>query len=165
MMAIISLIAAIDEASGLGLNNKLLCHLPADLQHFKKITMGKPIIMGRRTFESIGKPLPGRKNVVLSHSSSPIEGVTVVDSLQRALILNKEAPEIIIIGGAELFTQSIEISNRLYITRINHHFEADVFFPKIDEKIWSCRNKEFQQHDDKNGYDMTFYTYERKQIF
>ena len=161
-MTIISLIAAIDETGGLGSNNQLLCHLPADLQHFKTITMGKPIIMGRKTFESIGKPLPGRKNIVLSHSHSHIEGTIVYDSLLKALSTNTEVTEIFIIGGADLFTQSIEIAARLYITRIHHQFKADVYFPKIDEKLWICRNNEFRQHDDKNGYDMTFYTYERK---
>lgn len=161
-MTIISLIAAIDEAGGLGINNQLLCHLPADLQHFKKITMGKPIIMGRKTFVSIGKPLPGRTNIVLSHSSPSLEGVVVVDSLLKAINKYKEADELIIIGGAEIFNQSIEIATRLYITRIHHQFEADVFFPKIDTLVWSCQNKEFRQHDEKNSYDMTFCTFERK---
>lgn len=160
-MVSISLIAAIDEGGGLGINSQLLCYLPADLQHFKKITMGRPIIMGRKTFESIGKPLPGRTNIVLSHSTSPIDGVIIADSLSSAIQQNKDAPEIFIIGGAEIFGQSISIATRLYITRIHHHFKADVFFPKINELVWRCQNKEFRQHDDKNEYDMTFYTYER----
>lgn len=160
-MTIISLIAAIDEDGGLGINNQLLCHLPADLQHFKSTTMGKPIIMGRKTFESIGKPLPGRKNIVLTRSLSSIEGVIVVDSLLSALNQVKDTPEIFIIGGAELFTQSMQMATRLYITRIHHQFSADVFFPKIDEHLWSCRKKEFRTHDEKNEFDMTFYIYER----
>jgi dihydrofolate reductase len=160
-MARLSLIAAIDEAGGLGINNQLLCHLPADLQHFKKITMGKPIIMGRKTFASIGKPLPGRSNIVLSHFPLSIEGVVVFDSLLKAINQFKEAEEIMIIGGAEIFKQSMEMATGLYITRIHHQFLADVFFPNIDESLWSCRNREFRQHDDKNLYDMTFYTYER----
>ncbi|MCL9685165.1 dihydrofolate reductase [Legionella maioricensis] len=160
-MTIISMIAAIDEAGGLGINNQLLCYLPADLQHFKTITMGKPIIMGRKTFASIGKPLPGRTNIVLSRSSSPIEGVLVVDSLSKAINNNIKTDEIMIIGGSEIFVQAMEIATRLYITRIHHQFKADVFFPKIDESIWRCQNKEFRPCDDKNEYDMTFYTYER----
>ncbi|KTC80514.1 dihydrofolate reductase [Legionella cherrii] len=157
----ISLIAAIDEAGGLGLNNQLLCHLPADLQHFKSITMGKPIIMGRKTFASIGKPLPGRLNVVLSRSIAAIEGVLVCDSLENAMMKTQEFPEIMIIGGAELFTEAMNKATRLYITRIHHQFTADVFFPEIDSSIWHCQDKQFRQHDEKNKYDMTFYIYER----
>ncbi|AWN75512.1 dihydrofolate reductase [Legionella anisa] len=157
----ISLIAAIDETGGLGFNNQLLCHLPADLQHFKSITMGKPIIMGRKTFASIGKPLPGRLNIVLSHSVTSIEGVSVFNSLEKAINQTKEFPEIMIIGGAELFAEAMNKAARLYITRIHHQFIADVFFPEIDESIWHCHEKQFRPHDEKNEYDMTFYTYER----
>lgn len=160
-MTTISLIAAIDEAGGLGVNNQLLCHLPADLQHFKTVTMGKPIIMGRKTFESIGKPLPGRANIVLSRSSQSIAGVQVVDSLARAISLNINSSELFIIGGSEIFTQAMDLATRLHITRIHHRFEADVFFPLIDESQWHIQYKEFRRHDDKNQFDMTFYTYER----
>jgi dihydrofolate reductase len=163
MMTIISLIAAIDERGGLGINNQLLCHLPADLHHFKAITMGKPIIMGRKTFTSIGKPLPGRLNIVLSRTWSTMEGVIVLDSLEKAINHTKESQEIMIIGGAELFDEAMDIANRLYVTRIHHQFAADVFFPKIDEYIWSCDGKEFRAHDQKNKYDMTFYRYERNE--
>jgi dihydrofolate reductase len=162
-MTLISLIAAIDEAGGLGINNQLLCHLPADLQHFKSITMGKPIIMGRKTFVSIGKPLPGRLNIVLSRTWKSIEGVVVLDSLKKAINHTKEQQEIMIIGGAELFDEIIGSANRLYITRIHHQFAADVFFPKIDGYIWSCSSKEFRARDEKNNYDMTFYRYDRNE--
>lgn len=106
MMTTISLIAAIDESGGLGINNQLLCHLPADLQHFKSITMGKPIIMGRKTFDSIGKPLPGRLNIVLSRSLSFIDGVHVLDSLEKAIEYTAGHDEIMIIGGAVLFNDA-----------------------------------------------------------
>ena len=161
-MTMVSVIVAVDEANGMGLNNQLLCHLPADLQHFKTITLGKPIIMGRKTFESIGKPLPGRTNIVLSQSTHSIEGVQVVDSLTRAINTNTNIPELIIIGGSQIFAQSMDVATRIYITRIHHHFEADVFFPIIDESKWQAKNKEFRPHDDKNKFDMTFFTYERK---
>lgn len=157
----ISLIAAIDETGGLGFNNQLLCHLPADLQHFKSITMGKPIIMGRKTFVSIGRPLPGRLNIVLSRSLSTIDGVVVCDSLENAMEQTKDFSEIMIIGGAELFTAAMNKASRLYITRIHHQFTADVFFPEIDSSIWHCQDKQFRQHDEKNKFDMTFYIYER----
>ncbi len=160
-MSIISLIAAIDESGGLGINNQLLCHLPADLQHFKHITMGKTIIMGRKTYESIGKPLPGRLNIVLTRSSSSIPGVTCLDSLEKALSLTAKEHEIMIIGGAHLFSTSLSIAQRMYITRIHHQFDADVFFPEINELEWHCQNTEFRQHDEKNKFDMTFINYER----
>lgn len=161
-MTILSMIAAIDEKGGLGLNNKLLCHLPADLQHFKKITMGKPIIMGRKTFESIGKPLPGRMNIVLSHTVDHIDGTTVVDTLDKAINLVSDQEEVMIIGGEKLFNQAINIVKRMYITFIHHHFSADVFFPQINKMEWTCIEKQYRQHDDRNQYDMTFYIYERQ---
>lgn len=162
-MSTISFIAAIDESGGLGINNQLLCHLPADLQHFKVSTMGKPIIMGRKTFLSIGRPLPGRLNVVLSRSISSIEGVHVYNSLEKAIESMAEHNEIMIIGGAELFSEVIDKATCLYITHIHHQFAADVFFPKIDESIWICRSQEFRKQDDKNKYDLTFCFYERNQ--
>jgi dihydrofolate reductase len=160
-MAVISLIAALDEANGLGINNQLLTHLPADLHYFKNITMGKPIIMGRKTYESIGRPLPGRHNIILSQSLNSIAGISVVSSLNKALELAGDVPEIIIIGGAQIFAESMSHVTRLYITRIHHTFTSDVFFPKINEAIWRCVNKQFRSCDEKNPYDMTFYTYER----
>ncbi len=160
-MSRISLIAAIDTAGGLGMGNQLLCHLPADLQHFKKITMGKPIIMGRKTFDSIGKPLPGRLNIVLSQKNLNIEGVMVFNSLAKALEYTNDQEETIIIGGGQLFAEAFVLAERLYITRIHHQFTADVFFPSIDETIWQVVHHEFHSSNEKNHYDMTFYTYER----
>jgi len=163
-MTTISLIAAMDEAGGIGRNNQLLCHLPADLKHFKTITLGKPIIMGRNTFESIGKPLPGRLNIVLSRTLSIIEGILIFDSLEKALDQVQDMPEVMIIGGAELYNQTLSQANRLYITVIHHRFDADVFFPKIDPAYWVCATKEFCQKDDRNAYDMTYISYEKNKI-
>lgn len=160
-MTTISLIAALDEQNGLGFNNRLLCHLPADLQHFKVITMGKPIIMGRKTFESIGKPLPGRLNIVISGTVSAIPGVVIANSLEKAMHYTEEASEIMIIGGQQLFTEALNQANRLYITRIHHQFIADTFFPQIHKQAWHCIEKQFRRRDDKNQYDMTFYIYEK----
>lgn len=158
----ISLIAAIDEAGGLGKNNQLLCHLPADLQHFKKITLGKPIIMGRSTFESIGRPLPGRLNIVLTKNKSSIEGVTIANSLQQAMDLVRDVQEVMIIGGANLFEQTIHQADYLYLTVIHHTFEADVFFPKINITEWKQVETSFKPKDEKNLYDMTFITYKKE---
>lgn len=160
-MTQISIIAAVDEAGGLGLNNQLLCHLPADLKHFKEVTMGKPIMMGRTTYESIGKPLPGRLNIVLSKTLTCIEGVLVFDSLEEALNQVQDVPELMIIGGAKLYDQTLDMANRIYLTQIHHTFQADAFFPKMDEKLWSCQNTQFLAKDEKNLYDMTFCFYEK----
>jgi dihydrofolate reductase len=160
-MPTISLIAAVDENNGLGLNKQLLCHLPADLQHFKNLTMAKPIVMGRKTFESIGKVLPGRINIVLSRSCLAIEGAVVLDSLAKAIDDYNSVDELFIIGGADIFYQSMALASHLYLTRIHHHFEADVFFPNIDTSLWACGHQEFRPHDEKNAYDMTFFRYDK----
>lgn len=160
-MPVISLIAAIDENYGLGKDNQLLCHLPADLAHFKKITLGKPIIMGRKTFDSIGKPLPGRTNIVLSHSQNAIPGIELVHNLKQALECAVTAEEIMIIGGAQLFQETLPLASRLYLTVIHHQFDADVFFPRFDQKAWRCCQQVFKPADEKNAYAMTFTYYER----
>lgn len=161
-MPIINLIAAIDEHRGLGKNNQLLCHLPADLAHFKTITMGKPIIMGRKTFASIGRPLPGRLNIVLSRTEQAIPGVVTVGSLSQALETVADALDVMIIGGATLFEQAWPLASRLFLTVIHHTFAADVFFPSLDQDVWRCLEKTPRQADEKNPYDMTFYYYERR---
>ncbi len=159
-MAIISLIAAVDENFGLGKNNHLLCHLPADLQHFKNLTWGKPIIMGRNTYEAIGRPLPGRANIVLSRHIAAIEGVQIVNDLSKALALVADAPEVMIIGGATVYQQALPLASRIYLTLIHHQFSADVFFPQLDKATWHCKEAISRRHDEKNHYDMTFYQYE-----
>lgn len=160
-MTRISLVVAIDEQNGLGKDNHLLCHLPADLKHFKAITLGKPIIMGRKTYDSIGKPLPGRTNIVMSRSRLQREGVELVCSLSEALALAADAAEVMIIGGAKIYEQTLAFANRIYLTLIHHQFEADVFFPKLDESVWCCTESIFRPRDEKNDYDMTFYCYDR----
>ncbi|ASQ47242.1 dihydrofolate reductase [Legionella clemsonensis] len=160
-MTTISLIAAIDENYGLGKDNHLLCHLPADLKHFKALTMGKPIIMGKKTFTSIGKPLPGRLNIVLSKQIKKINGVEVAESLEKALALVTEVPEVMIIGGATVYQQALAKASTMYLTKIHHQFEADVFFPKFDETNWQVKEAVFFPKDEKNKFNMTFYRYER----
>ncbi|MFA5960587.1 MAG: dihydrofolate reductase [Tatlockia sp.] len=160
-MTLIRLVAAIDEQYGLGKDNALLCHLPADLQHFKNITLGKPIIMGRKTYESIGRALPGRLNIVLSTQQMEIEGVEVVDSLEKAFALLSEVKEAAVIGGAALFKQAMPYASRMDLTVIHHTFAADVFFPSFNAADWHCTEKCFRLKDEKNSYDLTFYHYER----
>lgn len=158
----ISVIAAVDENGGMGKNNRLLCHLPADLNHFKQLTLGKPIIMGRKTFDSIGRALPGRQNIVLSKQKPLIHGVTVVESIQEALHLAEGALEVMVIGGADVFEQALPLTQRVYLTMIHHSFDADVFFPKLDPSTWELVLHTDKGRDEKNPYDMTFYQYERR---
>ena len=160
-MTVISLIAALDEKGGIGFNNQLLTHLPADLKYFKTATMGKPIIMGRRTYESIGKPLPGRQNIIISQTMTELSGVLVFSDLNLAIEHTKNEPEIMIIGGAQLFAIASALANRMYLTKIHHEFRADVFFPTIDLTSWICIEQKEHVKDEKNPYDLTFYIYER----
>lgn len=162
-MKIISLVVAMDESRGIGKNNQLLCHLPADLKYFKQLTLGKPIIMGRKTYDSIGKPLPGRANIVISHQQLNIDGVKCVHSLEDALAFVQNEPEVMIIGGGQIFKQAIPYANRIYLTIIHHEFNADIFFPEFDEHIWACHSKSFRPSDEKNAFDVTNYCLIRKE--
>ncbi len=155
----ISLIVALDENNGIGLNNGLPWHLPADLAHFKATTLGKPIIMGRKTFESIGRPLPGRLNIVLSQKQFKAPGVTVVSSLDEALDVAHDAPEVMVIGGTAIFKAALPYAHRLYLTRVHHVCEADVFFPELKLSEWHLLHEELREADEKNAYDMSFCTY------
>lgn len=159
-MTVVSLVAAVDLNLGLGNHKQLLCHLPADLKYFKELTWGKPIIMGRKTFESIGRALPGRRNIILSHQSHHDPRVEYVDSLSKALHLVADAPEAMVIGGAQVFGEAMPLAQYIYLTQIQHAFEADVFFPKMDDK-WQCTAKTYRPADEKNPYDIYFCQYEK----
>lgn len=161
-MTVISLIAAIDENNGLGKDNQLLCHLPADLKYFKATTLGKPIIMGRKTFESIGKPLPGRKNIVMSRQPFKVEGVEWAKNLEDALTKAGNVPEIMIIGGANIFSQALPLANRLYLTKIHHQFNSDAHFPSVDMQKWQCISSQHHAEDSENKYALTFFCYEKQ---
>ena len=130
----ISLIVAHDKNRVIGLNNELPWHLPGDLKYFKEMTMHKPIIMGRKTFESIGKPLPGRRNIVVTRNpgyrANDIETAT---SLEEAIRIAGDVEEIMIIGGEQIFKESMAIADRLYITEIDHEFQGDTYFPEYNE--------------------------------
>lgn len=154
-MQIISMVAAIDEQDGLGYQNRLLCHLPADLKHFKQVTIGKPIIMGRRTFESIGRPLPNRHNIVLSRSDIHIPGVSICKTIDEVLQITQNDSEIMVIGGAEIFKLFLPMTKQLYITRIHHTFEADVFFPTLQGDDWILISSQYHPADQNNAYDFT----------
>lgn len=152
-----SLIWAMDENQLIGKNNALPWHLPADMQWFRQQTMGKPILMGRKTFESIGKPLPGRENIVLTRQAGlTIKGCHVVNTLTEAQTILPDAAEIMVIGGAEIYAQALPIAKRLYYTQIHHAFEGDAWFPELDLQQWHMIHEEMHTADDRNKYDHTF---------
>jgi len=160
----ISLIAAIGKNNELGKGNTLLWSMPADMKYFREKTAGHPVIMGRKTFESIGKALPKRRNVVITRDKTYLrDSVDVVHSLEAALKLfpNKKE-EIFIIGGAEIYQQSMKIADRLYITHVNaEDKKADAFFPEIIPIVWNEISHEEHKKDDNNPFSYTFSIYER----
>ena len=158
----ISIIVAAAENNAIGKNNQLLCYLPADLKHFKSVTMGKPIIMGRKTYQSIGKPLPGRMNIVLSHEKLEIDGVHVASSLEQAFELTLHEPEVMVIGGASVYKQAIDSAHQVYLTKIHFQFDADTHFPRFDSSEWICQEVSKKERDEQNKFDMTFCKYIRK---
>jgi len=160
---VLSLLVAADEGNVIGKNNQLPWHLPNDLKYFKNLTWGLPIVMGRKTFESIGKPLPGRTNIVITRNKEyTAEGIEVVHTIDEALQVaqQKGAREIFVIGGAEIFNSVFNQANRIYLTRIHHQFEGDVFFPSLNES-WQLVKSHAQQADEKNAYAHTFQVWER----
>lgn len=142
----VSAIAAMSKNFAIGKNNQLLWHIPDDFRHFKETTMGKPIIMGRKTYESLGKPLPGRTNIVISSKPEQIKGdVTIVASIDGAIAKAKQVAaeagvdEIFIIGGGQIYEAALPQTQRIYLTVINQHYEGDTFFPRIDPAQWEER--------------------------
>lgn len=160
----ITIVVAMGLNNEIGANNQLLWHLPKDLKHFKDLTTEHPIIMGRKTYESIGKALPNRTNIVISRKKDWFEeGILIVGSLKEALKFAKKMDEeIFIIGGGNIYEQTIELADKLEVTHVKAELEADVFFPKIDQKIWTKTEEVAHEKDEKNQYDFTFQTYERK---
>lgn len=158
----ISLIFAMGRNREFGLNNRLPWHLPADLQYFKKTTMGHPVLMGRKTFESIGKPLPGRTNLVLTRDKAfRADGVQVIHSLEDVIGVWGEDKELFVIGGIEVFKAALPYADRMYMTWIDGDFEADTFFPAVREEDWRLLSSEPGVVDEKNHYPHEFRIYER----
>ena len=158
----ISLIAAMGHDRVIGANNKMLWHLPADFKHFKAITMAKPIVMGRKTFESIAKALPGRLNIIITRNPDyQAADCVVVDSLASALRHVANVPEVMIIGGAEIYTQALVLADTLYLTFVDAKFEGDTFFPAWDPQQWQEIDRVAHQLDEKNPYAYTFVTMQR----
>ncbi|MGI4020492.1 MAG: dihydrofolate reductase [Janthinobacterium lividum] len=159
---IISLVVAVSANQVIGKNNQLIWHLPADLKHFKQLTTGHTVFMGRKTYDSIGKPLPNRRNIVISRSVNQLEGCEIAPSLEAALKLSSEEKKIFIIGGAEIYRQSLLLANRIYLTRIHQDFDGDTFFPEIDLKIWQETERENFLPDEKNKLSYSFITLNKR---
>ncbi|MCM3387021.1 type 3 dihydrofolate reductase [Ureibacillus chungkukjangi] len=156
----ISLIVAHDKNRVIGYENKMPWHLPGELQYFKEQTMGKPMIMGRKTFDSIGRPLPGRRNIVITRNENYIaEGIEVVTSLEEALRLAGDVAEVMVIGGEQIFKIVLPIADRLYITHIEHEFNGDTFFPTYGDG-WSLISKS-EPIETPDGYSYTYCIYDR----
>jgi dihydrofolate reductase len=157
-----SIIVAIAKNRAIGKDNKLLWYLPNDLKHFKDVTTGHTVIMGRKTFDSVGKPLPRRRNIVVTRQDISIEGCEVVKSIEAALALCAGEDEVFIVGGAEIYRQAIPLTDRIYLTIIDQEFEGDTFFPELNTGDWQETQRENFEPDDKNKYSYSFITLERR---
>jgi dihydrofolate reductase len=160
----ISLVVAAAKNNAIGKDGKLPWHLPNDLRHFKNVTWGMPVVMGRKTFESLGKALPGRKNIVITRQPGwKAEGAVAVKKIEDAIFVASEtdAKEIMVIGGGEIFRELFDRAGRIYMTRVDASPEADTFFPVIDPKDWWLVSKRKFEADEKNLYNYSFETWER----
>jgi dihydrofolate reductase len=154
----VSIVVAISENHVIGKDNKLLWYLPNDLKHFKDITTGHTVIMGRKTYESVGKPLPKRRNIIITRQPITIEGCEVVNSIDAALQLCKSEAEVFIVGGAEIYKQSLKLTDRIYLTIVHKDFDGDSSFPELDKEEWKEVSHEDFEPDDKNNLPYSFIT-------
>ena len=159
----ISFVVAMGRNKVIGRNNSLPWNMPADMKHFKKLTLGKPIIMGRKTYETIGKPLPNRKNIIITRDQDyKAEGCIVAHSIEESLQSAENAEEVMVIGGAQIYKEFLPKANRIYLTIIDHDFEGDTHFPEYNEEEWQEIEREEHKADEENKYDYVFVTLERK---
>lgn len=165
-MKTINIAVAIAENYAIGKDNKLLWHMPEDTKFFKRTTSGHAVIMGRKTFDSVGKPLPNRQNIVVTHKTElEIPGAVVVNSLESAYkAVEQPDAQIFVIGGAEIYKKALPDVQRIYLTTIHHTFDGDTFFPKLDMDDWQEVSSETHKADEKNKYDYTFAVLERKKL-
>lgn len=163
-MTILSMIVAHANKYIIGKDNDMPWHLPADLAYFKKTTLGKPIIMGRKTYESIGRPLPGRQNIVISRDVNyQAVGVDCATSVEQALILAGDVEEVMVIGGGAIYRHCLPFAHRLYITHIKANIEGDTEFPEYDtDNDWQLTQSTQFSADEKNNFDLDFCIYQRK---
>jgi dihydrofolate reductase len=162
---IISIVVAASRNNCIGKDNQLLWHLPNDMKFFKNTTWGMPVIMGRKTYESLGKPLPGRTNIVVTRNNGwDAEGVKKAESLEQALELaaDADAKEAYVIGGGEIYKQALPLTHRIYLTRVHTEIEGDTFFPEISEKDWTCLSRLDFAADEKHKWAYSFEVWERR---
>ena len=158
----ITIIAAIGKNGELGKDNDLIWHLPNDLKRFKKITLGHHVIMGRKTFESLGKPLPNRTTIIITRNSNyKVDNCIIVNSLEAALKAAAADSYPYILGGAEIYHQAIKIADSLDLTLVDANFEADAFFPQIDASLWEETSRENFNADENHQYNYSFVTYKK----
>lgn len=157
----ITLIAAAGLQNELGKNNDLLWHLPLDFKRFKEITTGNFIVMGRKTFESFPKPLPNRTHIIITRNSNykVSENCYIAKNVTEAIKMCPENETIFVIGGGKIYAQTIEIADKIELTRVHSIFDADTFFPEINSEIWKLEQSEFHAKDEKHAFDFTFETY------
>ena len=158
----VSIVVAIAQNNAIGKDNKLLWHLPKDLKHFKDITSGHTIIMGRKTYESVGKPLPNRRNIIITRKNISIDGCEVVNSIDQALKLSASEDEIFIVGGAEIYNQALSLTDRIYLTIVHHEFDGDTYFPDIKDDIWKETERQDHEPDEKHLFPYSFITLDRR---
>jgi dihydrofolate reductase len=156
MKPLVSIVVAMDERNGIGRAGGLPWRLPDDLRRFKALTLGKPVVMGRRTWDSIGKPLPGRHNLVITRQPGlSLEGATVVGSLEQAFEAAGEAPEVCVIGGAQIYRAALPVTDAIHLTRVHATFEADTFFPPLGPE-WQEVDREDRPADDRHAWACSF---------
>jgi dihydrofolate reductase len=159
---IVSAVVAIGENNAIGKDNELLWYLPADLKHFKSITKGHTIIMGRKTFDSIGKPLPHRRNILITRSKElKIDGAEVVNTVDQALALCAGEEEVFIVGGAEIYKLAMPVTDRIYLTIVHQSYQADAYFPELNHNLWKEVSSVRHEADEKHNVAFTFLTLER----
>ena len=154
----LTLIAAIEQNYGIGYQGKLLWHLPADMAFFRKKTIGHKVLMGRKTYESIGRPLKDRENIVMTRQNIELPGVKIIHYLKE---IKNDQEEIMILGGAELYALCLPYAKRIFLTEVEVNLKADAYFPKFDKMQFKCITKEFYPADDKNNYNMYFNEYSK----
>jgi dihydrofolate reductase len=160
----VTLIVAMTDDGVIGIDGQLPWRLPEDLRRFKAATLGKPVVMGRKTFESIGRPLPQRHNIVLTRQvgfSARDPAVTVVSTLQAALQAAGDVPEVMIIGGAEIYQLALPLAQRIILTRVHANVQGDTHFSPLDPKAWRVASSDTYAADEKHAYSMTFEDLER----
>ena len=159
----LNIIVAVSSNNVIGKDNQLIWHLPDDLKFFKRTTMGCPIIMGRKTFESDGRPLPGRENIIVTRNRDfHFEGCTVVNSLNEAIETTNGNDQVFIAGGGEIYTEALSLVDTIYLTRVHHEFEGDTYFPVLNENEWAEVFREDHQKDEKHAFDFSILTFKRK---